>query len=585
MSARRKKLIGLATALALAGGLLPFSTIGLADAKTNGFSPAAEARKMDAIATPKLDWYSCFGRAECTTVKVPLDYDETMGPQTELALLRLKARKPDKRIGSLFINPGGPGGSATAVAYFAPFIFSSELLDRFDIVGMDPRGIAFSDNVKCFAGPRQQEPALAGRNVFFPTTAARERAWLKSDKMLGQACSRSGGLATAMSTAEVARDMELMRRAVGDSKLSYFGLSYGSYLGQVYANMFPDRFRAVAIDGVLDPVAWSGTSSNQHEPLATRLDSAASASKALHEILVRCDAAGGAGCAFAVGDPVANTDLIARRLTANPVKVEDPLTGETFEFGYADLVANMLAMLYDPAGSELIIEMLSSLMTLTEPPEKSPNGNATNARSAKNRDAAAEKLSQVVRYTKDLGPARFDFPYSNGLDAFASVTCTDSKESTKGVDFPSYAAKADERAKYFGRAWLWQTSMCAGDAYTGNDDDVYTGPYTTKTASPVLIVGNFYDPATPYKGAVRAASLLPNSRLVSSDSFGHTAYMTSACVTSAIDNYLLSGKVKPKYPRCKGDVQPFESSEADLALNRQRQLALHRPMPEQGGLR
>lgn len=541
-----------------------------AQARSRAFSPVAEAKKLDAVPTPKLDWYACYGGAQCATVKVPRDYDKPKGAKVELALLRIKARHSKRRIGSLFVNPGGPGGSATEFVQEDSELFSSALRDRFDIVGMDPRGIGSSDNVKCFSSARKQQPALAGHNIFFPMTARQERAWLKSDKAEGRACSKNS-LATSMSTAEVARDMELMRRAVGDRKLTYLGFSYGTYLGQVYANMFPDRFRALAVDGVLEPVAWAGNSSNQGQPLEQRLRSSVGGYKALREILKRCDQVGGQRCSFAPGNPMANLALIANRLKRKPLTEFDEFSGETYTFGYPDLVGTMLSFLYDPAGYAYLVGMLTDLYILTEPPARV----AAQVQAQGARQKALKSFNQLRRRSQErMQRPRYDFPYDNGFDAFASVTCTDSKETTKGKDFPRYAAQADQRAPYFGRAWMWNLSICASDAFPGEDEDAYRGPFNTMTTKPVLFVGDYYDPATNYDNAVSAAKRMPNSRLLSSDSWGHTAYRTSRCVTSAMDRYLIAGTLPAKGKVCKGDVQPFESDEEALAANDARQEAL-----------
>jgi pimeloyl-ACP methyl ester carboxylesterase len=563
-------LLALATAAAVAVPAQGVATHSTVAGRTAAVAQTS-AQKTDAVPTPALDWYPCLGKAECATVDVPRDYDRPHGATVQLALLRLKARVPARRIGSLFVNPGGPGGSATELAYFSDEVFSSRVLNRFDIVGMDPRGIGFSDNVACFPGAREQAPVLAGYAEAFPMTRKQQRAWLRSDRAEGRACSRTP-LARSMSTAEVARDMELVRRAVGDRQLSYFGFSYGTYLGQVYANLYPHRFRAVAVDGVLDPVAWAGDAANRGRPLEQRLRSSRGAWKALHEILVRCDRVGGTRCSFAPGNPLTNLALIARRLKASPLVDVDPFSGEVFRFGYADLVATMLGMLYDPAGYQPITDMLSQLIVLTEP--GNPQARATAAQ-VRRQKAALRRLADLRRQYADLvGRPGFDFPYFNGIDAAASVTCTDSVEDTRGQDFPAYAAQADRSAPYFGRAWTWISSVCAGDAFTGNDEDAYTGPFNRRTTAPVLYVGDYFDPATNYRGAVSAARRMPNSRLLSSNSWGHTAYGTSACVTSAVDRYLVAGRLPATGKVCVGDVQPFDASNGELAANAARQRAL-----------
>ena len=423
---------------------------------------------------------------------------------------------------------------------------ATTLLDRFDIVGVDPRGVAASDNVQCFPSVKEQTPGVRGLNVAFPWTKAEEKAYLKSAKAVGQACSTTGRpLTSAMSTAEVARDMDVLRRAVGDQKLSYLGFSYGTALGQYYATMFPDRVRAVVVDGVLNPDAWVGQGKARDQLQETRLRSADGAYRALREILVRCAKAGPQACPLAAsGDPVASYELVAKRLRQKPVVVDDPDAG-SFTVSYADFVGASLSALYSPYGWEPIVDSTEQLLTITDPQSASP-ARLAEARAALGRTAAQARAQR-----------RFDFPYSNGLETFLSVDCTDAYHPKKLADWPALSAQEDKRAPYFGRLWAWGTAPCARDAWTVRDADAWTGPFDRRTAEPVLVVGNYWDPATNYQGAVTSAQLLPNSRLLSSDSWGHTAYGTSACVTGAIDAYLLRGALPAKGAVCVGDVQPF----------------------------
>ncbi|WP_433466288.1 alpha/beta hydrolase [Spirillospora sp. CA-128828] len=510
-----------------------------------------EKKRVDRVPTPKLGWYKCYGDAECATVRLPLDYDDPKGATTEVAVLRMKARNPKKRIGSLFVNPGGPGGQGTALAYQAPAFLGADVLDRFDIVGFDPRGIGFSSNVACFKSTRDQTLALAGMDVAFPVGAKQEAAYIKSAKALGKGCSTTGKkLAGSMSTAEAARDMDVLRRAVGDKKLSYLGFSYGTALGQYYANMFPDRLRAVAVDGVINPVSWVGTRKTSGQILDDRLRSADGAYKALREILVRCGKAGKAKCAFAAyGDPVKNFDVLAKRLKAKPANIEGQ------KITYADLVGGTLGELYDPSGYEIIDEMVTDLWKATSPA-------STAAQAAAARKALAGRIAErraAVKRQKESAEkvAAKDFPYDNGFDAFSGVTCTDGLHPKKAGKWPALTAASDKRAPYFGRAWGWGSVQCAGDAWKVRDEDAYTGPFNRRTNAPVLFVGDYYDPATNYNDAVSSSKLLPNSRLLSSNSWGHTAYGTSACVTKAVDAYLVRAALPPAGKVCVGDIQPF----------------------------
>ena len=504
-----------------------------------------EARRVDSVPTPKLDWYACYDYAECATARLPLDYDKPKGATTEVALLRVKARNQQARIGSLFLNPGGPGGSGTDIALAAPSFLGDDLLDRFDIVGVDPRGVAASDNVKCFPSVKEQTRAYAGLNVAFPWTKAEEKAYLKSAKAVGQACSTTGRpLTSAMSTAEVARDMDVLRRAVGDQKLSYLGFSYGTALGQYYATMFPDRVRAVVVDGVLNPDAWVGQGKARDQLQETRLRSADGAYRALREILVRCAKAGPQACP-----------------SPPPVTRSPPTTGG--EAAAAEARGDRRP------GRRLVHRQLRRLRR--RQPQRALQPLRLGADRGQHRTAAHHHRSAVgvagpprrgacgARPDRRTGAcaARFDFPYSNGLETFLSVDCTDAYHPKKLADWPALARQEDKRAPYFGRLWAWGTAPCARDAWTVRDADAYTGPFDRRTAAPVLVVGNYWDPATNYQGAVTSAQLLPNSRLLSSDSWGHTAYGTSACVTGAVDAYLLRGALPAKGTVCVGDVQPF----------------------------
>ncbi|MDN5763816.1 MAG: alpha/beta hydrolase [Microlunatus sp.] len=571
-----RRLLASAAALAVAAGVFVTTTPPPADAKSrHDQTSKVEKRRVDSVPTPKLGWYRCYTTARCATVKVPLDYDKPKGAKVELAVLKTPARNQKKKLGTLFVNPGGPGGSGTDIAYYAPYIFSADVLERFDVVGFDPRGVASSDNVRCFPSARQNDPVLDTiYSKAFPYTAKEERAFTKAYTTHAKACSTTGKpLTGAMSTAEAARDMDVLRRAVGDPRLTYVGFSYGSYLGQVYANMFPDRIRALVVDGVLDPRAWAGTRKTAGTPIGDRLRSADGASKALKEILVRCDRAGGARCTFAPGNPVANWELIAQRLKRHPLVEVDPFTGEEYVFGYSDLIGTALGMLYSPYGYEDITDMASDLIILTEPPA---TGDRRTSSAAAKRTTALKSLIKAQQATKErkrtpLRAKALGFPYDNSLDAFQTVACTDSLNAKNLAAFPALAKASDKRAPYFGRLWLWNLAGCSSPKWTVTDEDAYRGPFTKRTVAPVLIVGNYWDPATNYKGAVAASKLLPNSRLLRSDSWGHTAYGTSDCVTGAVDRYVLTGKVPKAGKVCRGDIQPFTEELEDLSSRKAEQ--------------
>ncbi len=544
----------------------------------------AEALRVDRVPALKPAWFDCssaFGpRAECGTVRLPLDYDQPTGPKTEVALLRIKATDAKRRIGSLFLNPGGPGGSGVGIAAASPDFLGADVRARFDVIGMDPRGTNFSDNVRCFKDLGAQGNALSGLNVPFPVTPAQTKAYVASSKAFGRACSTTGKpLSGSMSTAEVARDMDVLRRSLGDSKLSYLGFSYGTYLGNVYANLFPDRVRAVVIDGVLDPLGWAGTTANNLRPQTTRIRSGEGAAAALSEILVLCRKAGPKFCAYAEGgDPERKYADLVRRLKANPIQLRDEDTGQVFfTIDYPVLVGFLLGDLYAPFAPELIDSDLTFFQELADEQAAgvsavrlagSPAAKKVLAKvqAERARQQAARQgdlkqgagLAAVAGRGKTARPG-FAFPYDNSPEAFQSVLCTDGLNPANAADWAGYADRADRSAPGFGQLWTWASAPCASKTWTVRDEDAYRGPFTHRTASPVLVVGNFWDPATNYDGAVQAASLLPNSRLLSSDNFGHTAYGTSECVTGAVDRYLLTTKVPGVGTLCNTDFPAFET--------------------------
>lgn len=511
---------------------------------------AAEARRVDAVPTPALDWYDCYDFAQCATVDLPLDYDEPAGETVEIGVLRVPARDPQRRIGSLFVNPGGPGVPAIDMALSGPFYLGQEIVDRFDIVGFDPRGVLSSDQVHCFDSVEAQQRAAGPLlNDSFPYGQEAEQRVIAAAKALGRACSDSGGpVAGAMSTAEVARDMDVLRRALGDEKLTYLGFSYGSALGQYYANMFPDRFRAIVVDGVINPVSWVGDESTRNITLDDRLRSADGAYRALREVFARCDAAGPEAC-DAAGDLEANLELATQRLKEEPLVLD----GGPQTITYSDFVEIMLSDLYAVEGPQYIVDDIALLLTLTDP------GTATDQRQVAGR-AFTERLNQLSAERDARGR---DFPYNNSDEAFSGVTCTDGVHPADAEAWPELTAEADRRAPYFGRAWGWSSVACASDTWTVRDEDAYVGPFNRTTGAPVLVVGNYWDPATNYDDAVGSAELLPNSRLLTSDNWGHTAYGTSDCVTTATDRYLLDGTLPGEGTVCVGDYQPFVAADSE----------------------
>jgi pimeloyl-ACP methyl ester carboxylesterase len=488
-------------------------------------------------AAPSVGWSKCFAKIgvfECGTVQVPLDYDAPNGATISIALVRLPATDPSRRLGSLLLNPGGPGGSGVDYALGAgPSLYTSEVRARFDLVGFDPRGIGRSTALRCFGTPRQWEPFFTP--LAFPTSPEEEQVWIGAERYLDAACAQRGGqIADHMSTANVARDLDELRRAVGDDKLTYAGVSYGSYLGVTYANLFPRNVRALVVDGVLDPIAWSTGrgSESTSVPFSTRLHSDVGAQATLQEIFRLCDAAGPA-CAFA-GDATARFAALAAAVRAQPVHVEFP-DGTSLDVNYSILIAMTLGALYDSAAWADFAAVLADL---------------------ESRAAPAALGARLQRF--DARPAyiaKRGFPrYPNFVESLPAVACADSVNPRAYAAWSAAAAAADATG-YFGRIWTWISSICA--EWPHADGDRYTGPFDRRTANPVLVVGNQFDPATRYEGAVTVANLLPNSALLTVHGWGHTSLYLSQCADDAISRYLIGLALPAPGTVCEQDHVPF----------------------------
>jgi pimeloyl-ACP methyl ester carboxylesterase len=502
---------------------------------------SAAAPTAASAAVAPVAWHGCADPGpglQCATVRVPLDYDRPTGATIALALVRHPATAPAARwLGSLFIDPGGPGGSGTDFVRQAADILDVALKGRYDLIGLDPRGIALSTPLVCLNSTAQLDRLVAPWP--FPVTAFEQSAQRGYDARLAAACAQRGGaIIDHMSTADVARDLDRLRAAVGDPTLNYLGYSYGTQIGTVYANLFPERVGRVVLDGVLDPIAWTtGTLATAAQPFSTRLHSDKGAQVTLEQFFVGCDRAvrdSDASTVCEFGPPARSRfAALAARLRAHPLTLS---SGRTLT--YADLVATTLAALYSAQSWPFLSEFLASAESGT--PAEVAAARAALARSLGVTDPALGAVPQTV-------------------EALGGVACSDGDNPSSYGAWPREAARADAESGYFGALWTWVSSPC--QAWPGQAADRYLGPWTARTANPVLVVGNRYDPATRYQGAVTVSRLLPNSRLLTYEGWGHTAYLGagSSCTDAAVSGYLLTGALPAVGTRCPVEFDPFRS--------------------------
>jgi pimeloyl-ACP methyl ester carboxylesterase len=271
-------------------------------------SPLQAAEGQEKEKLPAVAWHEC-DRAtppgfDCATYPAPLDYARPHEKEIALALIRHQAPDQEHRIGAVFFNPGGPGGQGTLDLPGWLSLFPAAVQARFDLVSWDPRGIGASTAVQCFASKAEETAFFANVAPSIPVGAEQERVWLDTYTAFGKICKqRNGELLAHVSTADSARDMERLRQALGEPSMNYLGLSYGTLLGAEYANMFPDKIRAMVLDGNIDPAAWRNDQ-GLDPVLSTslRLKSDLAAAKSLKAFLDLCGEAGTEKCTFSAGN-------------------------------------------------------------------------------------------------------------------------------------------------------------------------------------------------------------------------------------------------------------------------------------------
>jgi pimeloyl-ACP methyl ester carboxylesterase len=331
-----------------------------------------------------------------------------------------------------------------------------------------------------------------GPGISFPTTPQEEQVWIAADHFLDAACAQRGfKIAEHMATADVARDLDVLRQAVGDDKLTYAGFSYGTFLGVTYANLFPNNVRALIVDGVLDPVAWTTGVGNEGAtlPFSTRLRSDVGAQATLQEFFRLCDT--GRTCAFAP-DSANRFAALGEKLKLHPIQAILP-DGSVLGLNYSVLIGITLNAMYDSLTWEDFAGLLVYLEGQVDP-------------------ATVGVRLMAYLYTPAYITKR-GFPhYRNQVEGFPAVACTDSDNPHSYSAWSAAGTAAEAAHGYFGRIWTWASSICANWPFT--DQDRYTGPFNKHTSNPVLVIGNQFDPATRYQGAVTVAGLLPNSRLL-----------------------------------------------------------------------
>lgn len=445
----------------------------------------------------ELAWKDC-ADDRCATLRVPLDYDDPGGESIELSVLKVAARDQEDRVGSLVVNPGGPGGSGVDYAKNATSYFGEELLSTFDVVGFDPRGVGTSTPVECLGDARLDAFVASDPDPDTRAEVARSDRLLRE---LGRGCvQESGDLAEHVSTVEAARDIDILRAALGDAQLSYFGASYGTFLGATYAELFPDRVGRMVLDGALDPSVTS---------LELNLVQAEGFERALRAYVGACV---DRGSCF-LGDTV---DAGAARIRAFLDEVDrDPLPagGRTLAVGNA--VLGVWAPLYNESYWPILDDALR---------------------------AAFDGDGQTLLALSDAYTSRGGDGYqNNSLEALYAVNCLDHDDAIPSSEVAGYIPRFQKVSPTFGAIFAYGLSGCAQwPIHTGRvPEEIHA-----EGAAPIMVVGTTRDPATPLVWAEALADQLQSGVLVRRDGDGHTGYLAgNECVDSAVESYLISGTV------------------------------------------
>ncbi|MEU1184459.1 alpha/beta hydrolase [Streptomyces sp. NPDC005820] len=475
------------------------------------FAQLLGGTSVAAPAPEPLAWQPCEspygeGAFECATVTVPVDWERPQGATVDLALARHRATDPGHRIGSLLVNPGGPGGSGREFAFAAPFSFSPDLLERFDIVGFDPRGIGLSDPVTC-----DEELIAAQEPLLFPDSGASFAALRRAGGALGDDCSaRSGSLVDHMDSTSVARDMDAIRAGLGEERISYYGVSYGTALGERYAELFPKRVRAMTLDSVID---------HSLDTWSLQKTRAIALEETFGQFADWC--ARTASCVLHGRDVRALFDSLYRRAAAGEL-----IRGGDVLFTDEHLQRLAQNFLYSTADWFRFAEFLTDLDTP---------------------DPAEARSSPRLRGE----PAAY---------AYVPVLCQDF-----ALEVPSYATLAGYQRRLARLAPVTRFSPLAWTDLTGCQGwpTRVTNPQhrlRIDGTPPILVTNSRYDVATPHAwGAGAARQIGGEAVFLTYDGAGHGDYWTSPCVRDAIDTYLTTLATPGDGAHCPA-VWPTDSS-------------------------
>jgi pimeloyl-ACP methyl ester carboxylesterase len=503
---------------------------------------------------PALVWHDCGDGYQCANLEVPRDYRHPHGATFNLAIIRLPAQDQANRLGALFVNFGGPGGTAVDTIHAIGSALFGAVNDRFDIVGVDPRGVGQTEpSVDCQANQETEgiysQPFTTPLNLNAAELIAKDQAYIEQCKHL------NGRVLRYISTVNTARDMDRVRAAMGDPQLNYFGFSYGTFLGSTYASLFPNSYRAMILDGPVDVDGWI------NRPMENLREQSDGFERALGRFFQACAANQGT-CGFGGTDPADAFEQLVQSAYENPL----PATGDDPRpVDGDDMLAGAVLAMYAKQLWPFLVQALQE---------------------AHNGDGTTFRLLADFFYGRNP-----DGTYSPGSDLYFLITAADQVyqrvHGRHGVDL--YLGAGNHSWGLFSHAF-WNAGYVELNygLYNPRPNDVYRGPFRASGSAPtVLEVATTYDPATPYRGALRTEVALGNVRLLTMRGDGHTAYGgNSQCIDDAVNAYVETLTLPPVGTICDQQV-PFRTavSPRSRAAASILERTLWRSAPHGGGIR
>jgi len=497
---------GLALVLALSGCSAWF------EAPVQASTPTGEAVEpaLEPFYAQVLEWSECGTDLQCATATAPLDWDELGGDTIELALVRQEATSGTS-LGSLLVNPGGPGGSGYDFIHDSiDYATSERLQSNFDVVGFDPRGVNRSTPISCY-----DDPATLDSYIFDITPGVRgSTEWLAASAaaaaQFGQDClTYTGPLLGTVDTKSAARDLDMLRAALGDEKLNYLGYSYGTELGGTYADLFPEKAGRLVFDGAVDPLASNyDVSSTQAKGFES----------ALRSFFAACPTLEGCNFTGTVDDNMKTVRTLLDTLDASPLKNADGR-----ELGASSMFTAIIFPLYNVDNWPALANVFSTVMA---------------------GDASFAFTVADAYYARSADGTYAD----NSTEAFTVITCLDYPTDSTLETMQQQAAALDAEAPVFGHLMSWGGVGCSDWPFPPVS---VPKAVTAEGSADILVVGTTNDPATPYIWAQNVASQLENGHLVTYTGEGHTAYNKSNdCILNTVDDYFINGTVPAADPQC-----------------------------------